>query len=472
MKNVLAACLLVFSGVFAAAGQESEFNELIVLGDSLSDTGNLAFHVPRNVAPSPPYAEGRFSNGPIWVEPLADYLGVPQPQPSGRGGTNYAWAAATTRDELQVFGQTYVPGLDAQITQYLAADSPRQGQLFSVWVGTNDLYWSKFEKNPELSANRVAVGLDRLLDAGVQDLLVFNLLVYQGEFGELMTRSNSTTFNSALAEQLTELRNEHPSATIYEFDYASFLDSMVDDPASFGLTEVLLPACADCETGQKGTDIDPDPDAFYFWDDIHISRKGHQLVADEVYGRFFSSPGDFNADQSLTVDDLDLLLKEVRKPAPRTWFDLNGDERVDLGDRGAWVELRGTFVGDTNLDGQVDAADLNALALHWRDDVASWEQGDFNGDSLANATDLNDLALNWRSTNLQAFSVPEPSAWGPFGIGLLWLLRGWRGRLHRMKSIQSPCHDSYSSLSFWPMSSNALLSFSTSACSDLTRSVS
>ena len=215
---------------------------------------------------------------------------------------------------------------------------------------------------------------------------------------------------------------------LYEFDYASFVDSIVDDPASFGLSEAILPACADCETGQAGTDIAENPDEFYMWDDIHISAKGHQLIADEVHGRFFSLPGDFNADQLLSVDDLDLLLQEMRRSNPRTWFDLNGDERVDLGDRGAWVELRETFVGDTNLDGQVDAADLNVLALHWREDVISWEQGDFNGDGLANAADLNDLALNWRSTNLQT-AVPEPSTWTSLGIALLCWIRRRRGGL-------------------------------------------
>ena len=427
MKSVFTACLFVFSGVLAAAGQESEFSELIVFGDSLSDTGNLAFHVPNNAAPSPPYAEGRFSNGPIWVEPLADFLGVPRPEPSGRGGTNYAWAAATTRDELQVFGRTYVPGLDAQVTQYLAADSPRQGQLFSVWVGTNDLYWRHIEKNPELSANWVAEGLDRLLNAGVQDLVIFNLSFPSGHGGD-DTGDLLPTFNSTLAEQLTALHAKHPSATIYEFDYASFLDSIVDDPASFGLTEAVLPACADCETGQEGTDIAENPGEFYFWDDIHVSAKGHQLIADEVYGRFFASPGDFNADRLRTVEDVDLLLQEMRKPTPRTWFDLNGDEKVDLGDRGTWVELRETFVGDANLDGRVDAADLNALALHWREEVASWEQGDFNGDGLANAADLNDLALNWRRVDLEAAAVPESGTWRPLGIGLLWLMRRRRVR--------------------------------------------
>src|SRR5690242_20274022 len=48
-------------------------------GDSLTDNGNL-FALTRAiqpVPPSPPYFDGRFSNGPVWVEQLMPRLGLP-----------------------------------------------------------------------------------------------------------------------------------------------------------------------------------------------------------------------------------------------------------------------------------------------------------------------------------------------------------------------------------------------------------
>ena len=426
MKELVAACLLVLSGAGVTSGQKSKFRELIVFGDSLSDTGNLAFHVPLNAAPSPPYQKGRYSNGPIWVEPFGDYLGVPQPQPSGLGGTNYAWGAATTRDELQVFPVTYVPGLDAQITEYLAEHSPQAGQLFSVWIGTNDS-WDKFDENPELSANWVAAGLDRLLDAGVQDLLVFNLSIHHGHSLRDFSPDPSPRFNSTLAEQLDHLRNEHPSASIYEFDYASFLESIVADPVSFGLTEPLAPACADCETGQPGVDIAEDPDAFYFWDDIHVSAKGNQLISETVYRQFFAQPGDFDLDGLISTTDVELLSASIIAEDHDSFFDLNDDHIVNLDDLNSWIkDIRKTWFGDANLDGEFNSGDLVTVfkagkyesGLH-----ASWSEGDWNADQRFGSGDLVAAFKDGgyeRGPVTTVATVPEPKSLLPFLIVLVW----------------------------------------------------
>ena len=76
----------------AAPAFASPITQIVAFGDSLSDTGNdlIAFG-----SPQPPYYQGRFSNGPNWIDDLAGKLGVPDPQPSLAGGTNYAYGGAT-----------------------------------------------------------------------------------------------------------------------------------------------------------------------------------------------------------------------------------------------------------------------------------------------------------------------------------------------------------------------------------------
>jgi phospholipase/lecithinase/hemolysin len=67
---VAAALLLATSNAWGV--------QLLVFGDSLSDSGNW----------------GHESNGPLWVENLATMLGGPTLVRSLSGGTNFAYAGA------------------------------------------------------------------------------------------------------------------------------------------------------------------------------------------------------------------------------------------------------------------------------------------------------------------------------------------------------------------------------------------
>src|SRR5262249_42011574 len=97
LLNALALGLCILAGLSLArpANAEPPFSEVVVFGDSISDTGNV-FLFTDGVAAGPPYFEGRFSNGPVWVEVLAQGLGLPAPAPSLSGGTNSAWGRAQT----------------------------------------------------------------------------------------------------------------------------------------------------------------------------------------------------------------------------------------------------------------------------------------------------------------------------------------------------------------------------------------
>ena len=70
---------------------------IVGFGDSLTDAGRL----------------GRFTDGILWIEELADRLRVPIPRASNRGGTNYAFGGAATANI------TVVPDMDEQVANYL-----------------------------------------------------------------------------------------------------------------------------------------------------------------------------------------------------------------------------------------------------------------------------------------------------------------------------------------------------------------
>ena len=145
---------------------------------------------------------------------------------------------------------------------------------------------------------------------------------------------------------------------------------------------------------------------------------------------------DFNGDRLCNGSDIDRLMTDAATGATDT--DLNGDGVVDDADRDEWLVLAGDkngfsgplFVGDSDLNGTVDAADLNALALSWREVDHKWTSGNFSvdGGPGVNAADLNALALNWReSVTLAGQAVPEPSTFGGMLLALT-LVTAWRKR--------------------------------------------
>ena len=108
-----ASCLV------AVLANPARATELVVFGDSLSDTGNLG------CGPLP-YYDSRCSNGPVWVEGLADGLGG-SALPSDGGGTNFAVAGARS-DEV----------LDSQIPAYLSGGVDPSA-IHVIWIGSKIL---------------------------------------------------------------------------------------------------------------------------------------------------------------------------------------------------------------------------------------------------------------------------------------------------------------------------------------------
>ena len=70
-----------------------------------------------------------------------------------------------------------------------------------------------------------------------------------------------------------------------------------------------------------------------------------------------------------------------------------------------------TLEGDANQDGFINSADLNALALNWRQEAAAWASGDFNDDDFVDARDLNILALGWGANPITPVPESTQIAW-------------------------------------------------------------
>src|SRR6185369_7149670 len=138
-RALLALCL----GLVASFGAQATYSNVYFFGDSLSDTGNL-YTASGGAIPGPPYDNGRFSNGPLWVETVASGLGYASAtNPFLLGGNNYAWAGAFTGTgglADQFIGGTPT-GLQTQVAGYWAAShaTADSNALYVVEIGSNDL---------------------------------------------------------------------------------------------------------------------------------------------------------------------------------------------------------------------------------------------------------------------------------------------------------------------------------------------
>ena len=128
---------------------------------------------------------------------------------------------------------------------------------------------------------------------------------------------------------------------------------------------------------------------------------------------------DFDGDGACDIGDLDeLMYTGLGTDDPK--YDLDGSGgTIDLADSAEWLFQAGNETieepyvpGDADLNGLVNASDLNMLGGNWqRTDLLSWADGDFNGDGVANATDLNSIGGNWQhGVPAAGAAVPEPSA--------------------------------------------------------------
>ncbi len=197
--GLMAACV-VFGGSSRtiSASSSQDFEQIYVFGDSLSDTGNV-FQVTGGAVPqSPPYGQGRFSNGPVWVEYLASKLGL-----SANPRNNFAFGGATTEitKNSDLDSTIDIPGLLGQIEDFTAVNpSANPDALYVVWAGANDYLGGA--TNPAVPLENLSKAVQSLAAVGAQYILVANL----PDLGKL-----PATLNSPSAGTLNHLTREHNS---------------------------------------------------------------------------------------------------------------------------------------------------------------------------------------------------------------------------------------------------------------------
>src|SRR5262245_3277725 len=200
----LVPILLMTAAIAQPAQAVASYSNMYVFGDSLSDTGNISYFFGGQI-PQPPYYQGRFSNGPIWIDDLADSLGLTV-SPSYPGGNNYAWGGAVTGPGGNVLPPfTLIDQADFFLQDTGGVADPNA--LYVVWGGGNDVL---DEDSANAPANLGSV-ISSLAAAGARNFLVPNLpniglVPLSLEDGTSAEKEALTlAFNSELEQVLAEL---------------------------------------------------------------------------------------------------------------------------------------------------------------------------------------------------------------------------------------------------------------------------
>jgi phospholipase/lecithinase/hemolysin len=283
-----AKCLAVIAwwtiALVGSTARGGDITQIVSFGDSLSDVGNFYAATGGSQPVSPPYDAGRFSNGPIWVEYLAQDLGVAAPTASSSGGTDYAYGGAMTGTgtTLSTFNgaSATVPNIGTQINTFLASNTPNSGQLFTIWGGAND-FLNGGQTNPLIPAQNIATEIATLAQAGAKQFLVANL----PPLGSIPATSSlpapipqelnalSVAFNGILQTEVTQLDQQY-GIQIHVVNIYNLFEDVINDPSKYGFTNVTTDALGDGVLSGQG---------YLFWDPVHPTTAGHELIGGAAF---------------------------------------------------------------------------------------------------------------------------------------------------------------------------------------------
>ena len=265
-RAIAAAALCVCSDNSPAA----TFEAIYAFGDSLTDTGR---------EPAEPFLHynGRWSNGPLWIEYLSTKLGLPYV-----AANNYAHSGAQVDD--------MVP----QVAEFTPPAHPER-VLFVAWAGGND-FTQTYDKNwvddvkwdaqiQHAMTNYFQV-ITALYEKGARTIMVPNtvdlsqipLLNKLPGFVRDYLRRKVQQFDSSLWDVLDQVSVSRPELRLVRVDAYRRFDDVLANSKQYGFTETKIDVLADFFLFDKR--FNGPGRNYIFWDPIHPTTKSHALVAD------------------------------------------------------------------------------------------------------------------------------------------------------------------------------------------------
>jgi len=306
---------LIFAILAISAEGDDECTEkMVVLGDSYSDTGNL-ISLTCGALPAPPYFFGRFSNGKVWFEYLAELMKMDTPTPfyvEKNPGTNFAIAGARSGQELSTTffsdltnEDVTLPakGLLAQTKDFLKGelsghDSCASEYLFVIWVGAVDIFLLGKGEGTEYKKiiRNIKKSIEELIAlAGATKFLVLNVPQFKktpaaiGDYPSIFDTSprgvakNVKAFNAGLKTML-ERTEKNKDVKIIQADILSLMNKIARSPLDYGLAASSAVPRLDEKSFWLKEEVNYLNVKDTLWyDGVHPTTAAHEILAQKVY---------------------------------------------------------------------------------------------------------------------------------------------------------------------------------------------
>jgi phospholipase/lecithinase/hemolysin len=300
VRPPLTACVVAGLVAFGSSATPSFAfvpTSLTFFGDSLTDAGNgdlivAGFGLP-DLTPSPPYAVGVVSDGPVWAQHFAAALGrATDAAPSLPPVSSRNFAIGTARTGQA--GALGLPvGMLSQLDAYRSASwATDPTGLYAIFGGANDIFDAATQPTDAAREAAVVAAVDNLAtisrdlyDLGARHFLVPNAFdvgrspAGRAGNGDLLG-ALSRSFNAHLAESLGDLAATLPGSTFYGLALDVLQDNLAYDArygsTRYGLTNTSTP-CFDAGAPACTVSV--------FADDQHPTTAFHELIAEAALAR-------------------------------------------------------------------------------------------------------------------------------------------------------------------------------------------
>ncbi len=282
------------------------YNDIIVFGDGLNDMGSWG-KLTNNLYPPAHHGfyEGRWTNGKVWVEIVAEKLGL-----SLSLANNFAMGGATTgifnineplKGALNLTEEIPVIGMLAQV--HLALNSRKEiseNTLIVLWAGGHDIGSYLDFGQPDVKAYPPAVNylecINLLVNHGAKHFIIGTMPdmgkspIYQNSDKEAMASQLCRELNEGLDEIINNQKFQN--IEFIKVDGNRIFAEVGANPLKYGFKhyEPYLPFdIIDFANPLRLTNLEVsnsieglDPDEFMNWWAVSASAKMHQIIANDL----------------------------------------------------------------------------------------------------------------------------------------------------------------------------------------------